>query len=144
MKMLIVSLILLLWGDPVVAQKPPPSSTADKSDAALTRLVGNWEAQARFWMSTDSSARPTECPATVNARMIMAGRFLFQKIEGQCMGQPFEAIGVLGHDDATGRYQAVSFSSNGSGISLHSGEKNEAGDIVLHLSYQDHATGATI
>jgi hypothetical protein len=76
--------------------------------------------------------------------MIMGGRFLFQKVEGLCMGQPIEAIGVIGHDNATGRYQATSFDNMGTSISLHVGERNESGDIVLHLSYQDLATGASV
>ena len=76
--------------------------------------------------------------------MIMRGRFLFQKVEGQCMGQPIEAIGVVGHDNATGRYQAASFDNMGTSTSRHVGERNDAGDIVLHSSYQDQATGAPV
>jgi hypothetical protein len=85
-----------------------------------------------------------ECTATVNASMIMGGRFLFQKVDGRCMGQPLEAIGVIGHDNATGQYQAASFSNMGTGISRHVGVRNDAGDISLNSSYQDQATGATV
>jgi hypothetical protein len=85
-----------------------------------------------------------ECKATVSAKMIMGGRFLFQNVEGQCMDQPLEAIGVIGYDKATGRYQAVSFDNTGTSISLHVGAMNDAGDIVLHFSYQDQATGETV
>ena len=138
MRILLTSLFLLFWMNPVAAQ-PPPASAPGKAHAALVRLAGNWEAHARFWMSRDPSAPPTECTATVNASIIMGGRFLFQKVEGQCMGQPVEAIGVIGHDNATGRYQAASFDNMGTRISVHVGESNEAGDLVLHLSYQDPA-----
>ncbi len=144
MRMLLTSLLLLVWVNPVAAQKPLPASAPRKAHAALARLAGNWEAQARFWMSTDPSAPPTECTATVDASMIMGGRFLFQKVKGQCMGQPVEAIGVIGYDNATSQYQAASFDNMGTSISLHVGERNDAGDIVLHLSYQDQATGATV
>jgi hypothetical protein len=85
-----------------------------------------------------------ECVATVHATMIMGGRFLYQKVEGQCMGQPLEAIGVIGYDNTTSRYQAVSFSNTETSISRHVGERNDAGEIVLHSSYQDQATGATV
>jgi hypothetical protein len=110
---------------------------------ALARLAGRWEAQARFWLATDSAA-PVECTAIVNASMIMGGRFLFQKVEGQCVGQPLEAIGVIGHDNATRQYQAASFSNMETSISRHAGERNEAGDIVLHLSYRDQVSGAPV
>lgn len=144
MRMLLASLLFFLWVNPVAAQKPAPTGAPHKPSAPLDRLAGNWETRARFWNSTDPSAPPTECTATVNANMIMGGRFLFQKVTGQCMGQPLEAIGVIGYDDATGRYEATSFSNMGTGISLHVGERNDAGDIVLHLSYQDQSTGATV
>ena len=144
MKMLIASLILLLWVNPIAAQKPPPTSAPAEPHATLARLAGNWEAHAQFWMSTNPSAPPMDCSATVNAEMIMGGRFLFQKVEGQCMGQPLEAIGVIGYDNATGRYEATSFSNMGTSISRHVGERNNAGDIVLHSSYQDQAARATV
>jgi hypothetical protein len=144
MSTLVPGLLLMLCLNSVVAQKPPSASAAGEAHAALARLAGNWEAHARFWVPTDPSAPPTECTATVNAELIMGGRFLFQKIEGQCMGQPIEAIGVIGHDNVTGRYQAASLSTMGTGISHHVGDRNDAGDIVLHLSYQVRATGATV
>jgi hypothetical protein len=119
---LLASLLLLL-GVNAAAQRPLPASAPGEPHAALARLAGTWEAHARFW-SPDSSASPTECTATVNASMIMGGRFLFQKVEGQCMG--------------------ASFSNMGTSIAPHVGEKNDAGDIVLQSSYQDQATGATV
>jgi hypothetical protein len=143
MRTLVGSLLLLLGVNVVAAQRPLPASGPGEPHATLARLAGTWEAHARFW-SPDPSAPPTECTATVNASMIMGGRFLFQKVEGQCMGQPLEAIGVIGHDNATGRYQAASFSNMGTSIAQHAGEKNDAGDIVLQSSYQDQATGATV
>ena len=76
--------------------------------------------------------------------MIMGGRFLLQNVEGRCMDQPVEAIGVIGYDNATGRYEAASFDNMGTSISRHFGEMNDAGDIVLHSSYQDQATGETV
>lgn len=144
MSALVPGLLLLLCLNSVVAQKPASASAAGDAHEVLARLAGNWEAHARFWVPTDSSAPPTECTATVNAEMIMGGRFLFQRVAGQCMGQPIEAIGVIGHDNVTGRYQAVSLSTMGTGIFHHVGDRNDAGDLVLHLSYQDRATGATV
>ena len=144
MRMLIASLILLLWVNPLAAQKPLPASAPSEPHLALGRLAGNWEAHARFWMPTNPSAPPMECTATVSAEMIMGGRFLFQKVDGECMGQPLEAIGVIGHDNATGQYEATSFSNMGTSMTRHVGERNKAGDIVLHSSYQDQATHETV
>ena len=142
MRMLI--LILLLWLNPIAAQKPLPVSAPSEAHLALARLAGNFEAHARFWMPTNPAAPPMECTATVSAEMIMGGRFLFQKVVGQCMGQPLEAIGVIGHDNATGQYEATSFSNMGTSMSRHIGERNKAGDIVLQSSYQDPATQAAV
>ena len=74
----------------------------------------------------------------------MGGRFLFQNVEGTCMEQPVEAIGVIGYDNATAHYVAVSFDNMSTSMSRHVGEMNEAGDLVLHLSYPDPATGERI
>jgi hypothetical protein len=80
----------------------------------------------------------------VSAEMVMGGRFLLQNVKGRCTDQLVEAIGVIGYDNATGRYEAISFDNMGTSISRHIGEMNEAGDIVLHLSYVDRATGETV
>lgn len=144
MRTLIAGLPLLLWVIPLTAQGQLPASVPGKPHAALARMAGTWETQARFWVSNQPGTPPMECTATVRAEIIMGGRFLFQNVEGQCDGQPIEAIGVIGHNNASGRYQAASFDNTGTGISLHIGEKNDAGDIVLHLAYKDAVTGETI
>jgi hypothetical protein len=144
MRTLIAGLSLLLYAVAVAAQEPPQARALGEPHAALAQLAGLWEAQARFWVAEDPAAPPMNCTATVNARMIMGGRFLFQNVEGQCDGQPVEAIGVIGYDNVTGRYQAVDFDNMGTGISRHIGERNDAGDIVLHSSYMDPGTSDTI
>jgi hypothetical protein len=85
-----------------------------------------------------------QCTATVRAKIILGGRFLLQNIEGYCADQPVEAIGVIGYDNATGRYEAASFDNMGTSISRHVGEMNDAGDIVLHSAYQDQVTGEKV
>ena len=107
-------------------------------------MAGDWDARAKFWTWKDPSAAPMECTATVSAKMIMGGRFLLQNVEGHCMDQPVEAIGVIGYDNAIGRYQAASFDNLGTSIARHVGDMNDAGDIVLHFTYQDQATGETV
>jgi hypothetical protein len=107
-------------------------------------LAGDWQARATFWAWENQSAPSMECTALVSAEMVMGGRFLVQNVKGRCMEQPVEAIGVIGYDNATGRFEAVSFDNMGTSISKHVGEMNEAGDIVLHLNHVDRATGQTI
>jgi hypothetical protein len=138
-------LLVLLCAIPAIAQEPPAVSAAPgKPHAALARLAGDWQARATFWTWEDQSTPSMECTATVSAEMIMGGRFLLQNVKGRCVDQPVEAIGVIGYDNATGRYEAVSFDNMGTSISKHVGEINEAPDIVLHLSYVDRATGERV
>ena len=144
MRTLIACLFVSLTTFPLAAQQPPPASLPGKPHAALARFAGDWEAQARFWMWTDPSAPPMEVTATVRAEMIMGGRFLFQKVQGQSMGRPLEAIGVIGYNNATARYEATSFDNMATGMARHVGEANNAGDIVLHLRYQNQAGGDTV
>ena len=138
-------LFTLLCVIPAIAQEGPAVSAAPgKAHAALAQMAADWEARATFWTWKNQSAPSVECTATVRAKMVMGGRFLLQNVEGHCMDQPVEAIGVIGYDNATGRYQAVSFDNRGTSISQHVGEMNEAGDIVLHSSYGDRVTGETV
>src|SRR5688572_1668609 len=145
MRTVIACLFALMSTIPVTAQaQASDRASAGKPHVALADMAGDWEAHAKFWSWKDASAAPTECTATVSAKMIMSGRFLFQNVDGRCMDQPVEAIGVIGYDNASGRYEAASFDNMGSSISLHAGTMNEAGDIVLDLSYQDQVTGQTV
>jgi hypothetical protein len=132
------------YEEPAAPVVDEPMDEPGEPHAALAQMAGIWEAQAQFWVAEDPATPPMDCTATVSAQMIMDGRFLFQNVEGQCGGQPVEAIGVIGYDNVTGRYQAVDFDNMGTGISRHIGERNDAGDIVLHSSYMDPGTGETI
>jgi hypothetical protein len=141
----ITSLLALLCAIPAIAQERLQVSTAPgKPHAALARMAGDWQAHATFWAWENQSAPSMECTATVNAEMVMGGRFLLQKVEGRCRDQLVEAIGVLGYDNVASQYQAVSFDNMGTSISRHVGEMNDAGDIVLHLGSRDRTTGETV
>jgi hypothetical protein len=144
MKTFIACGLLLPCATAIAAEERRPVHAPGESHAALARMAGDWEAQATFWMWADPAAPPMKATATVRARMIMGGRFLFQNVEGQFMGEPLEAIGVIGYDNATGSYQAASFDNMGTSISLHGGERSDTGDIVLHRSFQDQATGVMV
>jgi hypothetical protein len=145
MRRLIACLPALLWTIFAAAQeRPPVGASPGKPHAALTRLAGDWTARATFWTWKDPSAPSMECTAKIRAKMIMGGRFLLQNVEGHCANQPVEAIGVIGYDNAAGRYEAASFDNMGTSISRHVGEMNDAGEMVLHSTYQDQVTGATV
>jgi hypothetical protein len=85
-----------------------------------------------------------EVKATINAEMIMGGRFLFQKIEGDFMGVPLDAIGVVGYDNTAGQFEAVSFDNMNTGMALHAGRMNEDGHIDLRLKYVNQTTGEIV
>jgi hypothetical protein len=145
MRRLIACLPVLLWTIFAAAQeRPPVGASPGKPPAALARLAGDWKARATFWKWKDPSGPLMECTATIRAKIIMGGRFLLQNVEGHCTDQPVEAIGVIGYDNATGRYEAASFDNMGTRISRHVGEMNDAGDIVLHSTYQDQITGEKV
>ena len=145
MKRLMALLLALPCAIPAMAQDPPSVSAAPgQPHAALARLAGDWQAQATFWTWEDQSTPSMECTATVSAEMVIGGRFLLQNVKGHCLDQPVEAIGIIGYNNANGRYEAVSLDNMGTSMSRHLGEMNEAGDIVLHLNYLDRSTGESI
>jgi Protein of unknown function (DUF1579) len=83
--------------------------------AKLEPLVGKWKSTCKFWM--DPSQPPVETEGTIERRWILGKRFLEEKIEGTNFdGQPgFEALGVIGYDNAKKKYTSSWFCSMGTG-----------------------------
>src|SRR5438034_10300694 len=63
----------------------------------LEPVVGTWDAKITMWMAP--GAPPQESTGTSENKWVLGGRFVEQRYEGKCMGQPFSGLGYTGHDN---------------------------------------------
>lgn len=88
--------------------------TPNANHAVLKEYEGKWKAQVKFWM--DPAGDPEISEGTVDAQMIMDGRFLEQKFNGTMMGQPYEGRGLYGYDNQRKEFTVLWFDSFSTGI----------------------------
>ena len=62
--------------------------TPGPQHAMLAKMVGTWDAVAKFWF--DPSQPPSEINGTSEFKMIMGGRYLQQNLTADWMGQPMQ------------------------------------------------------
>jgi len=63
----------------------------------LEGMAGKWSTVTRMWM--DPAAPPTESKGTASYEMVLGGRFISMKYNGDFMGMPFEGMGMTGYDN---------------------------------------------
>jgi hypothetical protein len=83
-------------------KKMEVAGTPGAPHKALDALVGEWNAEAKFWMTPD--APPSECKGTATVRSIHDGRFVQEEFSGDFMGQPFKGLGITGYDNMKKKY----------------------------------------
>jgi hypothetical protein len=86
---------------------------------ALAGFEGSWEESIKMWM--DPSKPPEESKATSEAKMIMGGRYLEEKITGEFGGMKFEGRGLTGYDNVRKKFTWAWIDNMGTGIGLASG-----------------------
>lgn len=70
----------------------------------LARLTGAWEASGSYWLP---SGERVDSHASIEAALILDGLFLETRIVTEIDGETYEARGLDGYDDVTGRYVGV-------------------------------------
>ncbi len=89
-------------------------------------LVGSWTTQTTEWM--EPGKPPTESSGTAEMKMLLDGRFLYQEISGQIMGQPFSGIAIDGYDNLRKKYITAWMDSMGTGIFAMEGTASVDGE----------------
>lgn len=68
----------------------------------LESMVGTWDTTVKMWM--DPSAAPSETKGVSMNEMVLGGRWLQQRFEGEMMGGPFHGLGYTGYDNYKKQY----------------------------------------
>jgi len=96
----------------------------------LAHGTGNWKAKTTFWMTPGTE--PTVSEATAVGEMILGGRYLMSKFNGNMWGMPFEGIAVEGFDNAAKIFMSTWIDNMGTGIMYMTGTWDEANKQISY------------
>lgn len=77
----------------------------------LHAYVGEWTQHVSFTMEPGAPAVTSQAKAV--GTLILGGRFLKLEVKGEFMGQPFEALNIMGFDRRHNHYTIVGFDTLG-------------------------------
>ena len=95
----------------------------------LAKLAGEWTTETTFWMGGPGS-QPMKMKGTASYGMVLGGRFLETRTEGNYMGQPWAATGLMGYDNFEKRFVSTWADSGGTGIAMLHGHSNRDGKTI--------------
>lgn len=94
---------------------------------ALAKLVGKWTVSMEDY---SAGGEPKKFEGKSEFQLMLGGRYLVQKYEGDMMGQKFEGLGISGYDNIKKKYVDVWLDNMGTGVFTSEGEENDKGEIV--------------
>jgi hypothetical protein len=97
----------------------------------LAQLQGDFTSETTVWMMPDN---PMKASGDCTNKMIMSGRYLESKYNGNMMGMPFEGLGTLGYDNISKSFVNTWIDNLGTGIMVLTGKMTS--DDVLELKGQ--------
>jgi len=103
--------------------------------AEMAKFAGNWNMTGKMWM--DPSAPPQETSGKVTWKMIMDGRFMVEKLEGQPMfpGAPnFQGMNVCGFNNVTKKYFFSWIDNASTGTMYGEGVSTDGGKTIEYFS----------
>src|SRR4030095_15098429 len=103
-------------------------STPGDVHKMLAQHVGRWKAAIKCWMQPGTEATVSE--ATAVGEMIMGGRYLMSKFNGNMMGMPFEGMSLEAYDNGTKKVYSTWIDNMGTGIMFMTGEWDAAGKKI--------------
>ena len=104
----------------------------------LKKLSGTWTAAVKMWMNPDGP--PQESTGTATNEMIMDGRFLHCRFEGQTPWGPFSGMAIDGFNRIDKKYQGIWMDSMGTMMMVFEGEVD--GNVrTMTCEYTNPMTG---
>lgn len=113
-------------------------ATPGEPHRLFATLAGSWTTHIKEWM--EPGKPPMESTGTAELKMLLNGRFLYQEVTGQMMGQPFSGIGIDGYDNIRKKYITAWMDSMATGIFIMEGTASSDGKTIT-LTGQHEAPG---
>ncbi len=133
----------VLSAAPVSAQEPAKAMEADEAammaaymaaatpgaeHGRLASMTGKYTATVKMW--ADPSAEPQVSTASVERKMMLGGRYLVEKYDGQMADQPFEGMGLTAYDNVEQQYVSTWMDTMGTGITTMTGNFDAYGKVL--------------
>ena len=117
------------------------AATPGPHHQAMTKTVGTWDTNAKFWMAPGQP--PTESVGTTTIEGLMDGRFIMEKTNAPMMGMPWEGRGLWGFDNTTKKHVGIWFDSFGTMMMNFEGTCDGACKVVtMKATYMDPMTNS--
>ena len=94
--------------------------TPGKPHQYFKKLAGNYKTVSKNYMADPKNPQVTH--GTASFRVIMGGRYLQQRFQGDYNGMKFEGMGLTGYDNAQKKYVGVWIDSFGTGVMNFEGQ----------------------
>jgi hypothetical protein len=112
--------------------------TINENHEFLKQFVGEWNVTSRGWMMPGQDPIVTECKA--KAELIMDGRFLVWRIQGNMFGQLFESLQIVGYDNLQKKYITFWIDSTSTAFYMMDGARQ--GNVIRNIGlWPDPVTG---
>ncbi|KRE96791.1 hypothetical protein ASG87_15835 [Frateuria sp. Soil773] len=99
---------------PKAAAASPSSGEPGPQHRQLGRLAGHWNVRQSLW--TDPARPPAVDQGHAVFAMVLGGRHLRQELRIDSAGKPFEGLGYIGYDNASGKYDVLWMDVNFTGL----------------------------
>lgn len=116
--------------DEVAIKKMKELGMPGEQHKVLDALAGSWNYTVTYKMAPDA---PEEISSgTSNSQWILDGRFIQQKVSGTMdmnkdgKTEKFEGVGLIGHDNVTGKYRSIWVDNVSTGMMTASGTYDAA------------------
>jgi hypothetical protein len=106
----------------------------------LEAMVGTWDTTVKMWM--DPSAPPTETKGVSVNAMVLGGRWLEQRYEGEMMGSPFHGVGYTGYDNYKKQYVGLWMDTASTAAMMTTGAADGGNTMTFTGSMDDPMTGS--
>lgn len=121
------------------------AATPGEAHAGFARSAGTWNALVKTPNPMDPSAEPTTSEGTSHVEVVLGGRYLVERFEGEMPGMgPFQGMGVLAFNNVTGEFEHVWMDSMGTGMLFSRGKENDDGSFTLKGEYVDAVSGQKV
>lgn len=146
MKRLLVAVCALILSMPAWGQEEPAEMSEEQEMMAnwmeaaapgpehemLASMTGDWEVKAMIWMAPD--AEPMETSGHAEREMILDGRVLVERYEGDFMGMKFVGQGMTGYDNLTDSWWGTWSDTFSTSVMVSHGQCTEKMDTCTFIS----------
>lgn len=140
-KFLITSLFLIfLWGNSYAQNEGMNSDeqmkiwmdymTPGSMHEMMAKHVGEWKMVSKMWMEPD--AEPIVSEGTVNAEMILGGRYLKMVAKFPMMGMQTEGWSLEAYDNGKKEFINIWIDNMGTGVAISTGKFDDATKSIIY------------